>query len=387
MDRVWFIGGLTALALAPLAAFLYAAGVDPDEEPSGAVGAASPVRTAASLPGFTFAPPAEAEPGDGPPSSRRGTFAFAPLRPADHRLGGLSLPGAIDYRDPAGGGAVPLTAVAGREDVPVSKHFRMGDFAANDGAPFARIGPELVELLERLHERLQQPVHVSSAYRHPALNFREGVDGAVESRHMAGLAADVWVEGATPLEVAEAALDVQGCGIGLGLGANFLHVDVRDFPASWVRPGAALPEADFDLWMLERCADSFGEEARLAVEAAPCSKPASGLQTAESFRAELTETAGLHRGREQPGAVLLDVRRHVAGADSDSLPRLAYLPGDSPLLRAMRLEEIARRAEQNENFVFVVVEPDGSHRMGLMRYDGESAAAQDAPAEPAASCE
>jgi hypothetical protein len=54
----------------------------------------------------------------------------------------------------------------------------------------------------------------------------------------------------------------------------------------------------------------------------------------------------------------------------------------------MRLEDLVRRAEQNENFVFVVIEPDGSHRAGLMRYDGENAElAAGSPAEPAGSCE
>jgi len=403
MDKNWLIGGLTALVLAPLGAILYRAEVGLGDKPERSVGvvhgplnpaakvakAATAATTAADA-GATNTPPVEAT-NDGSPMPsvmKMAGYSLAPRHEADYRLGGLDLPGETDYRDLAAGGAVPLTAVADFEEIPVSEHFRLGDFAANDGAPFARIAPELVELLDSLSDYLDRRVHVTSAYRHPALNFREGIEGAVESPHMAGYAADIWVDDTPPLEAAEAALEVQGCGIGLGLGENFLHVDVRAYPASWARPGAAMAEADFDLWLLERCSDSFGEEARAAIEAAACSEPPTGLNAAEAFRAEMTDLATFHRHPEGSGAVLLDVRRYEAGADSVSTPRLAYLSPDNPLLRAMRLVDLVRRAEQNENFVFVVIEPDGSHRAGLMRYDGENAElAAGSPAEPAGSCE
>src|SRR5690606_5583624 len=183
-----------------------------------------------------------------------------PMR--EGRLGGLNLPGQIDYRDLAEQGRVPLIEVRGRREAPLSKHFRVGDFAAKDGAPYARIAPELVELLDDLTEHFGTRVHINSAYRHPGLNFSARIDGAADSRHMAGLAADIWVEGHSPFEVAETLVNIRGCRIGLGLGEHYLHVDLRDWAASWTYPGAALPEADFDLWMIEQCEEFIAESVR-----------------------------------------------------------------------------------------------------------------------------
>ena len=72
---------------------------------------------------------------------------------------------------------------------------------------------------------------------------------------MAGRAADIRSSAATPLEMARLALSVLGRDIGLGLGANIIHIDVRGEAANWVYAGAALSEAEFDAWVRSTAAE------------------------------------------------------------------------------------------------------------------------------------
>jgi hypothetical protein len=267
----------------------------------------------------------------------------------------------------------------GAEEKPLSEHFRVGDFAASDGAAYARISPELVDALGALQEHLGRRVYVNSGYRHPALNFSLYTGGAAESIHMAGLAADVWVEDATPLEVAQAALDTLGCEIGLGLGADFVHVDLRGWRASWSREGAAMDEVDFDLWVLERCG---GERPPRAIADSGCPKKESGLSVAEEFREEMIALAGVQRKRGSTGAIVLDLRPDVPGHDASLTYRLGFAAPGSPLLRSLSLESLLWRAEDNDAFVYVVVAVDGSHDVGLMDFRHEPAPLDDRTAVP-----
>ena len=158
----------------------------------------------------------------------------------------------FDYSDPVGGGAVPLQRVAGRLDEPLSPSFRVRDFASHDGAPYARISGRLVHTLERVRA-VAGPLAIVSGYRHRAYNARDEVGGAAGSQHIAGRAADVWAARLTPLELAEQVLATAGCRVGLGLGPNTLHLDLRGTLATWTYPGSALPEADFDAWARQQC--------------------------------------------------------------------------------------------------------------------------------------
>lgn len=157
----------------------------------------------------------------------------------------------IDYSDPVARGAVPLVKVAGRWNDRLSRGFRVRDFASRDGASYARISDRLVDSMEKLRT-LTGSLGILSGYRHQAYNER--IEGsAAGSQHIAGLAADVWSAAKTPLELADLALETLGCGIGLGLGANSLHIDLRGYLASWTYPGAALSEQAFDARVRSRC--------------------------------------------------------------------------------------------------------------------------------------
>lgn len=159
----------------------------------------------------------------------------------------------LDYTDPVAGGLVPLIEVRDRLTESLSDNFAVHEIAARrldvrgEHAAFARIAPELVEGLQAIRDMLDAPITVTSGYRYPALN--DDVGGAGSSQHMTGRAADVKSPSASPLEIARVAIDVLGRDIGLGLGANIVHVDMRGEPASWVYEGAAMSEAEFDGWV------------------------------------------------------------------------------------------------------------------------------------------
>lgn len=157
----------------------------------------------------------------------------------------------IDYEDPVANGQVPVIDVASRLTEKLSTNFTVGELAATDGARYARISPELVAGLQRLRARIGAPISINSGYRHPKLNGMVG--GASKSRHIAGQAADVRCSIMSPLELARLALDEFGCNIGIGLGKNGIHIDVRGTLAIWVYEGAELSEPEFDAWVREIC--------------------------------------------------------------------------------------------------------------------------------------
>ena len=161
----------------------------------------------------------------------------------------------IDYRDPVANGLVPLIAVGGRTEERLSANFKVKELSARRvGArtlvDHARISATLVERLQELRERIGVGITITSGYRYPALNADVG--GATSSQHMAGRAVDMKATGMRPLELAQEALAVLGADIGIGLGANIVHVDLRESPASWTYSGSELDESDFDAWVRER---------------------------------------------------------------------------------------------------------------------------------------
>lgn len=157
----------------------------------------------------------------------------------------------IDYSDSVGNGSVPLIEVRDRLDENLSRNFKTKEFAARDRVRYARISTDLVEGLQRVRDRVGASVTVNSGYRHPALN--QEVDGASSSQHIAGRAADIRTSAMTPLELARIALQELGCDIGIGLGRNSIHVDLRDQLTSWRYDGAELSEDEFDQWVRNTC--------------------------------------------------------------------------------------------------------------------------------------
>ena len=115
----------------------------------------------------------------------------------------------------------------------LSEHFKVKEFACNDGSDPIYISPTLVDVLEKIRGHFGKQVFVSSGYRTPTYNSRKDVGGAVYSQHVYGMAADIKVSGVKPADVAEYAETLlKGTG-GIGLYGSFVHIDVRKVKSRW----------------------------------------------------------------------------------------------------------------------------------------------------------
>ncbi len=91
------------------------------------------------------------------------------------------------------------------------------------------IEEELVEILQKIRTHFGKPVHINSAYRCAAHN--KAVGGASKSKHLYGQAADIKIDGVSPLEIAKYA---ESIGVkGIGQYSNFVHVDTRTSKFFW----------------------------------------------------------------------------------------------------------------------------------------------------------
>ena len=127
---------------------------------------------------------------------------------------------------------VLLFDTRGLENQPLSRYFKVIDFARTGNTPFryARIDAALVECLTRVQDATDNPMSVLSAYRSFAYNerIRRAGDGAAKSSyHISGSAADVVTS--TPVEQFAVAVYLEcGCHVGFGVSPRFYHVDIRD---------------------------------------------------------------------------------------------------------------------------------------------------------------
>ena len=116
-------------------------------------------------------------------------------------------------------------------DVKLSTNFKVKEFACKDGSDPIFIDSELVEILQKIRNHFKKPVTITSAYRTPPHNSREG--GTTYSQHLYGKAADTKVQGITPNKVAEYAGTILKNYGGIGIYSSFTHIDVRDECSRW----------------------------------------------------------------------------------------------------------------------------------------------------------
>lgn len=94
-----------------------------------------------------------------------------------------------------------------------------------------QIDDKLVELLQKLRDRLNVPLIVNSAFRCEVRNNQVG--GATRSQHLYGKAADIAMR-TIPLSIEEVAEIADELGFdGIGLYNTFIHLDVRGSKARW----------------------------------------------------------------------------------------------------------------------------------------------------------
>lgn len=113
----------------------------------------------------------------------------------------------------------------------LSANFRVREFACKDGSDVILIAPELVNVLQKVRNYFARPVTITSAYRTPSHNKREG--GEQFSQHQYGTAADIVVTGITPARVAKYVESLMPNTGGIGIYKNFTHIDTRVKKARW----------------------------------------------------------------------------------------------------------------------------------------------------------
>lgn len=107
----------------------------------------------------------------------------------------------------------------------LSKHFKAKEFRCKEGNEYMLICKELIEVLETIREHFNAPVIINSGYRTPSWNSK--VNGAPNSYHCKGMAADIVVKGHSSREVAKYADSIMEQG-GVIRYTNFTHIDVRE---------------------------------------------------------------------------------------------------------------------------------------------------------------
>lgn len=141
-------------------------------------------------------------------------------------------------------------------DLQLSPHFRLAEFASKDGADKVLVDEDLVALLEQIREATGGAVTINSGYRSPAHNAAVG--GVPHSQHVYGRAADIVVEGASPLLVGQIAEYYLGRRGGIGVYNGFTHVDTRSIRSRWdQRSGKQIVVGGWPGWEETMSEDQF----------------------------------------------------------------------------------------------------------------------------------
>lgn len=91
------------------------------------------------------------------------------------------------------------------------------------------IDEKLVNYLQQIRNHFGRPVIINSGYR--CTSHNKAVNGATKSKHLYGMAADIYINGIEPKEVAKYA---ESLGIkGIGLYDTFVHIDTRTTKSFW----------------------------------------------------------------------------------------------------------------------------------------------------------
>lgn len=116
-----------------------------------------------------------------------------------------------------------------------SRNFKWSEFECKCGCGTKNVSGRAVEALQKLRDMLGTPLVVTSAARCEAHN--KAVGGAPKSSHLSGSgikshAFDVLIpKGMTQETFVQ---NARVCGFtGIGWGASFTHIDMRDRPADW----------------------------------------------------------------------------------------------------------------------------------------------------------
>ena len=97
-----------------------------------------------------------------------------------------------------------------------------------------KVDEKLVEYLQKIRDHFGKSVNVSSGYR--CATHNKNIGGATGSKHSTGQAADIYISGVKPAEIAKYAESLGILGIGLyetDADGHFVHVDTRTTKSFW----------------------------------------------------------------------------------------------------------------------------------------------------------
>lgn len=115
----------------------------------------------------------------------------------------------------------------------LSPNFRAYEFDCNGSGCCSetKIDTELVDGLQQIRDHFGKPVNISSGYRCPVHNARTP-NASPTSRHMDPAdAADIFITGVAPAEIAKYAESIGF--LGIGLYTDFVHLDRRTKKSFW----------------------------------------------------------------------------------------------------------------------------------------------------------
>lgn len=107
----------------------------------------------------------------------------------------------------------------------LTPNFDSNELRCKCGCGQCKINDRFVERLQLLRYKVGKPVIVTSGYRCPTHSVRVG--GSYNDAHTHGIAADIYVNGLSSIELARIAEDLHFGGIGI-IDNKCVHVDIRD---------------------------------------------------------------------------------------------------------------------------------------------------------------
>ena len=114
----------------------------------------------------------------------------------------------------------------------LSINFSRSEFACKCGCGFDTVDFELVLGLEMLRQKFGAPITINSGCR--CLEYNERINGAKNSKHTIGRAADISISGIAPSDVYNFILARSQGRYGIGKYDTFVHFDTRSgLPARW----------------------------------------------------------------------------------------------------------------------------------------------------------
>lgn len=113
----------------------------------------------------------------------------------------------------------------------LSNNFTVKEFACRDGSDTIKIDRQLVNYLQKIRDHYGKPVNITSAYRTASYNKKVG--GASNSYHMKGMAADIYISGVSPQNIADYAKSIGIKGVGTYKSQGFVHIDTRTSKYYW----------------------------------------------------------------------------------------------------------------------------------------------------------